>query len=88
MEGRKLLQQLLRSGISASYCLLNALTYVIKVSFSFKQTQATDLRAVQCSCAGMRMGAPQAVHGQLASVHASFWKPLTALASRASLPPA
>ena len=31
MEGRKLLQQLLRSGISATYCLLNALTYVMKV---------------------------------------------------------
>ena len=31
MEGRKLLQQLLRSGISSSYCLLNALPYVMQV---------------------------------------------------------
>ena len=31
MAGRKLLQQLLRAGIGASYCLLNALTYVMQV---------------------------------------------------------
>ena len=30
MQGRKLLQQLLRAGVPATYCLLNALTYVMQ----------------------------------------------------------
>ena len=87
MEGKKLLQQLLRSGISASYCLLNALTYVIKVRLPFGHThlllalaQDAEMRLCPTSCA--------LAAGIDACLHATTMA-RTALASgRASLSPA
>ena len=68
LEGRSLLKRLLAAGLPATYCLLNALSYILKevtkVRLGVLGLSAQGAPHVSACCAVQVPGLPVCFHGQ------------------------